>query len=186
MKILVTWKSYPSSKAATEYSARRANARVFFEYVTMVFSLFTIVWYILGVTELFGKVDYIFYLKSLLAITITAGAFFLLVVVYEEMTDRKCLMIMLKEKAAIIGAADVKIQINDIRSHSRKKIIDGALWFFGGYFLALLFLTGVIGCIKSITLINHKNGGTIGLIISLVLVACSSLLFFLYYRKKYL
>lgn len=182
-KYRISWTTYPSSEAASSYSAKRANVQIWGS-IFFLLAFFSIIWYIVGVTELFGQLDYIFYLKSLLAIVIMAWVIFYIIVVYNEMTDRRCKIIILEEAAAKMGITDVKSEVAKIRSRSRNFIWETAKGFFGGFLLLLLAGTGLIGCIKSIIMISHNNGGTIGLIIALVLFIAGAFFFWFVYVRS--
>jgi len=182
-KYNISYRAYPSSAEATNYSMNRATFGFYVGGIISLFILGSIFYYIVGVISLFAGFDYLFYLKSLgvfLAASLVALYFFML---RERITERNCRLIILREYAEDKGATpdEIKYLESQVKAQSRTDLIGFAKSFYLVFIPAVISGTGLIGCATSVLRLCHKKGGLIGLIVSLIILIAATI----YYIARY-
>ena len=177
----ISYMTYPSSREASSYSADRAKTMFFLWFVVFIASIVVIIFYIGGVVGLFGELKYINYFKTLLSVMIMSAVVLYCLIIYPELTDRKCRLIVLRVEAARNNQKVSQEQIDDIRSRSRKNIIELIKDYYGGFLLLLIAATGLIGCIKCIYMMSNNTGEPIRLFIALALLVAGVVPFCVFY-----
>ena len=186
-KYSVYYTSYSSSEEATTYSKDRAVFGFYIGGMINIADIGSVFYYIIGVLYLFGEFNYIEYLKSLgllLVMSVISAYFYM---IREKITDMNCKLILLRENAEknSVGSDERKIFELQIKSECKSYIKICIQLYLMNFLPALLLGTGVIGCVKSIYMLYHKEDGILGLLISIPIIISCILYFILKHKSEH-
>lgn len=179
----IAYTSYPNCPEATEYSRSRAVSYFTLGGFTILIIIASAVWFIIATGALFSGKNYIQFLQSFFSLNLSAALALYTFVLRFMITERNCKIIVIESQKQKINGNALDFYIKKITSESKTEQKTVSIKFFLVFYCIVLFTIGIIGIIKGLDLLLHKNSGSMLLIISIIFVFVVEIVSWIVYKK---
>ena len=171
-----TYQSYPNCPEATEYSKNRSRNSSLLGMMGGVFVLFGVVWFLLSAFDFFETYDWQAFLEGVAFFFLAGAAYFHIVVTRTRNTQCQINIILINETNKDVPYHVVDAYCEEMRKHTRKENIAISIKFYLWFIMALVAAVALIGAIKGVYFLCHKQNGMVLMICSLIVLVLDGVL----------
>lgn len=180
----IHYKEYPHCAEATEHSLQQAHRGGIIGIFANLLAIMGIVYFVSAVIELFTKGIWLEFFQAFGILVLAAALVFYAYYLHSQITDRECLILIMKKQFSSSAPEDITRLANEIRTATNAKMWQAAkkyfLVFFGGFLIALC----ATGIVLAIYRLCHGQSG-VGLLLS-CLAGLGIVIFVLFYSYRHL
>lgn len=162
-----TYKSFPNCPEATQYSKDRESYTAVLAGFVGLWTIVAVIYFIVCSFKFFGNYNWSDFSLSLFWLVFSAIFVFCFIVCRPRKTECELKIILIKSENKALPQEVINNYCDSLRKENRKENINTAKIFFPTFLLLVLAVLSLIGTIKGIYFLCHKQDGLFLLIGSL-------------------